>query len=273
MWLAPAWGGGLELRPDLDRIEALSGERDQLWTRLERAGFLSIDEKRAAAGYGPLGDGGGELTAKYNPDRPRVPAGSSDGGQWTSGGGGVLSDADPDNFWQPGALLIQNIPAEPNAPGPVNLQDEDAIYGGHEFKRHVASPNEELLGIVSRDQYRGPGITIARKAQGSFLSTKDANNLVNRVLEANASEVHDIAIGKRATAKFTMRFGFVTGKEAFRADAFSEPTEFWALDERRYVQIVATLRVAIPGRQSELGCRKVGEGTTPPFVDETRLTR
>ncbi|MGD9783888.1 MAG: phage portal protein [Hyphomicrobiaceae bacterium] len=53
MWLAPAWGGGLELRPDLDAIEALSSERDQLWTRLERAGFLSIDEKRAAAGYGP----------------------------------------------------------------------------------------------------------------------------------------------------------------------------------------------------------------------------
>ena len=53
-WLSPAWGGGLELRPDLDQVEALSGERDQLWRRLERATFLTPDEKRAAAGYGPL---------------------------------------------------------------------------------------------------------------------------------------------------------------------------------------------------------------------------
>lgn len=53
-WLSPAWGGGLELRPDLDQIEALSSERDQLWRRLERASFLTVDEKRAAAGYGPL---------------------------------------------------------------------------------------------------------------------------------------------------------------------------------------------------------------------------
>lgn len=53
-WLAPAWGGGLELKPDLDAIEALSSERDQLWSRLEKASFLTLDEKRAAAGYGPM---------------------------------------------------------------------------------------------------------------------------------------------------------------------------------------------------------------------------
>ncbi len=52
-WLGPAWGHGLELKPDLDAIEALSTERDQLWVRLEKASFLSRDEKRAAAGYGP----------------------------------------------------------------------------------------------------------------------------------------------------------------------------------------------------------------------------
>ena len=27
-WLAPAYGGGLELRPDLDRVEGLSAERE-----------------------------------------------------------------------------------------------------------------------------------------------------------------------------------------------------------------------------------------------------
>ena len=55
-WLAPAWGGRLELRPDLDSIEALSTERDQLWSRLEKASFLTSDEKRAAAGYGPANE-------------------------------------------------------------------------------------------------------------------------------------------------------------------------------------------------------------------------
>src|SRR4029077_12459388 len=42
--------------------------------------------------------------AGFNPDEPRVPAGSPDGGQWTSegGNGAVISDATPDNAWKPG---------------------------------------------------------------------------------------------------------------------------------------------------------------------------
>ncbi len=53
LWLAPAYGQALGLRPDLDQIEALSTEREALWARIERASFLSPDEKRAAVGYGP----------------------------------------------------------------------------------------------------------------------------------------------------------------------------------------------------------------------------
>jgi phage portal protein BeeE len=48
-WLSPAFGGELELRPDLDQVEALAPEREALWTRLEAASFLTDDEKRAAA--------------------------------------------------------------------------------------------------------------------------------------------------------------------------------------------------------------------------------
>ncbi|MEQ1712618.1 MAG: phage portal protein [Hyphomicrobium sp.] len=51
-WLGPGYGGGLELKPDLDQIEALASEREALWTRLGKAEFLSDDEKRAAVGYG-----------------------------------------------------------------------------------------------------------------------------------------------------------------------------------------------------------------------------
>ncbi|HWE18268.1 MAG TPA: phage portal protein [Hyphomicrobiaceae bacterium] len=45
--------GALALRPDLDAIEALSTEREALWSRINAATFLTPDEKRAAVGYGP----------------------------------------------------------------------------------------------------------------------------------------------------------------------------------------------------------------------------
>ena len=50
-WLAPAWGDAIDLRPDVDAIEALQPEREALWRRLGEASFLSDDEKRAAVGY------------------------------------------------------------------------------------------------------------------------------------------------------------------------------------------------------------------------------
>ncbi|AHB49047.1 portal protein [Hyphomicrobium nitrativorans NL23] len=65
-WLAPAWETArpsvpsmhgerrLELRPDLDQIEALTSEREALWARIERVSFLTQNEKRAAVGYAPL---------------------------------------------------------------------------------------------------------------------------------------------------------------------------------------------------------------------------
>jgi HK97 family phage portal protein len=52
-WLAPAFGAGLRLVPDLDQLTALAPERESLWSRVNAAGFLSDDEKRAAVGYGP----------------------------------------------------------------------------------------------------------------------------------------------------------------------------------------------------------------------------
>ncbi len=56
-WLAPVFGEGLELEPDLDAIEALASERESLWRRVTAAPFLTDDEKREALGYGR---GGGE---------------------------------------------------------------------------------------------------------------------------------------------------------------------------------------------------------------------
>jgi len=53
-WLAPAWHTSLELRPDLDQIEALTAEREALWARIEKVSFLTLNEKRAAVGYAPV---------------------------------------------------------------------------------------------------------------------------------------------------------------------------------------------------------------------------
>ena len=44
--------GTLRLTHDLDQVEALAPDREALWARLERASFLTEDEKRAAVGYG-----------------------------------------------------------------------------------------------------------------------------------------------------------------------------------------------------------------------------
>jgi len=59
-----------------DQIEALSPEREALWTRLEKASFLTDDEKRSAAGYGP------KPLTKFNPNH------DPSNGQFTSGPGG-----------------------------------------------------------------------------------------------------------------------------------------------------------------------------------------
>src|SRR5919112_5003497 len=48
-WLAPAFGEGLVLEPDLDAVEALSAERESLWRRVSAATFLTEDENSDAA--------------------------------------------------------------------------------------------------------------------------------------------------------------------------------------------------------------------------------
>ena len=44
--------GTMRLAHDLDQVEALAPDREALWARLEKASFLTDDEKRQAVGYG-----------------------------------------------------------------------------------------------------------------------------------------------------------------------------------------------------------------------------
>ena len=56
-WLATFTGEAIELRPDLDQVPALAGERDQQWRRVGEAAFLTDAEKRAILGLPRLAEG------------------------------------------------------------------------------------------------------------------------------------------------------------------------------------------------------------------------
>jgi phage portal protein BeeE len=46
----------LEVKPDLDQVPALSGERDAQWARVAQADFLTQAEKRTLLGLPAVAD-------------------------------------------------------------------------------------------------------------------------------------------------------------------------------------------------------------------------
>lgn len=59
-WLAGFAGEEIELKPDLDQVPALAGERDAQWKRVSEAAFLSDAEKRAVLGLPVLSEAGAD---------------------------------------------------------------------------------------------------------------------------------------------------------------------------------------------------------------------
>ena len=55
-WLGEFTGEAVELKPDLDQVPALAAERDQQWSRITGASFLSDAEKRMLLGLPKLAD-------------------------------------------------------------------------------------------------------------------------------------------------------------------------------------------------------------------------
>jgi HK97 family phage portal protein len=186
-WLAPAFaspalslskGGGpaLELRPDLDAIEALSVEREALWARLEKATFLTPNEKRAAVGYGPLeGSDPAGLTPsrdgaeqKFNPHHDEL-------GRFTFGPEGAVGGSErpqPASRRRPGR--VRGTPAqearlavaearareatrqlrelEPDWRGPQSLEsDPPGIEGRIAREEATADAAEARLAEILRD--------------------------------------------------------------------------------------------------------------------------
>ncbi len=95
-WLAPGYGALIRLDIDLDGLDALAPERDALWTRLEKATFLTNDEKRTAAGYGTGNGPASSNCVKFDPNQPRDVQGRwrSDGEEGDSGDPGVVPIVD-----------------------------------------------------------------------------------------------------------------------------------------------------------------------------------
>jgi hypothetical protein len=76
------------------------------------------------------------LSRKYSPDQPRVPSGSREGGQWTTGSGGSPSDARAENSKpvrpgdasRPGSRIMSDASPDPIRPGaryaqsPINIE-------------------------------------------------------------------------------------------------------------------------------------------------------
>jgi len=56
-WLLPQFEEGIVLSINEDVIPALAPRREAMWNRLENADFLTVNEKRAAVGYGPATNG------------------------------------------------------------------------------------------------------------------------------------------------------------------------------------------------------------------------
>jgi hypothetical protein len=173
------------------------------------------------------------LGRKYREDQPRVPAGSGrESGRWTDSGGSgagrddgqVLSDVTPDAVI-PGAQYAENATPKQYS---VVLADEEVPKGiGHTISRHVGKSDDELLDIVRSDWTRRTigsfEITEFRLAHGSFSSLESANDFVNRTLEDNREKVDEVASGQKDTETLDKRFGYPTGREAFRPIGDAEP--------------------------------------------------
>ncbi|MBV9634179.1 MAG: phage portal protein [Methylobacteriaceae bacterium] len=234
-WLTPSFGQGLSIAPDVDALPVFADERASAWSRIEASSVLTVNEKRAALGYAPItggdvllvpatmspfGKGGArtqsgaavaaadtglEPALKFSPDQPRVPAGSPDGGQWTS-------DEAP----------IEPAQNETSRQYWVDLNQEEK-RGGHAIREHVGLSDQDLMDEVHQVRYEPLIEAGGSVADGSFATVEDANNFVNRTLDDDKSTVDLVAEGKRSRATLNKRFGYPTGKEAVWEDVNSGP--------------------------------------------------
>jgi HK97 family phage portal protein len=189
-WLTPAYGA-LRFEANLDRIDALAEERALEWRRIGAADFLTLDERREAAGYGPAprdgaaqgfvaqqnvakdlgGQDNAALELRYSPDQPRAPAGSTNGGQWVPAGGGgsgggkiggggrdttqrtsLAMNIDPNIANDPGGLL-HDVQYRPGRTGRIFPGPGGPTY---EQLDRLDATREEAVTLMTRVRARDP---------------------------------------------------------------------------------------------------------------------
>ena len=241
-WLGPAYGTHLTLRADTDSIDALSSEREALWSRVEKASFLTDDEKRAAVGYGPKASPPSQKL--FNPGQLRAPSGRPNGGRWTipgdgAGGGSTPSagdatpaDTTPGTDTPPDGLDL-TPPIGENSERPqnvadrrgydVNIVEEDKRLDGHIYERHVGKSEDYLINRVDTEIYRVGPVTVGLERAGSFPSLEAANSLTNSTLSQNTDVVQEVAEGKRGGARVFGGFSSPTGYEAYKQSDEAQP--------------------------------------------------
>jgi len=215
-WLSPAYDATLELRPDLDAIEALSSEREALWTRVDKATFLTQDEKRAAVGYGPLNGAGGTFAQKYRPDQAR-----DEIGRWVDEGGGGGTDGSEEGTEPDQTRVAQS---DRLSGYPIDLREEDR-RGGHTIAEHVNVNPERLADRLHREADRSieRGDEFRGLAIGSFTSLDSATKLVNSAISQNQDAVSSVARGREPFAIIEARFDSITGYEAYLPTFHAQP--------------------------------------------------
>ncbi len=218
-WLQPGYEP-FRFDYNADRIDALAEERASEWDRVGKAAFLTIDEQREAVGYGPtpksavfLKRSADDIERRYSPDQPRVPAGSSDGGQWTSGGGGSQIAISTDRNVTSDSSLLRPTQFD----GFVDLAEEEGgDFYGHAIRDHVGKSDEYLKNRI-RSTIRGNKFFgRADTRAGSFPSLEAANKLTNSVIARNRSIIEAVVNGEIFGPKrIDAFFGSPTGREAY----------------------------------------------------------
>ncbi|MEA2818432.1 MAG: hypothetical protein QOJ86_436 [Bradyrhizobium sp.] len=122
---------------------------------------------------------------------------------------------------------IGKIAASDNPRFYTPVLEEEDDNGGHTLRRHTDRTESSLIDWLNakwqRRQVGNLEITEYPLAEGTFRSREEANDLVNQVLKRNTDTVDQVAAGKIPKATLEERFGFVTGKEAYRPNGDTDP--------------------------------------------------
>jgi Phage portal protein len=149
-WLTVGSSPSLTFKPDLDTIDALTGDRDALWTRLQATTFLTDDEKRAEVGYGPKTAVDIAQKAGFRPDQPR-----GDRGRWVDDGGGDGSEDPQSAAKRPGSggKTPPGKPADaPPKPGdPPQYKTPKSGQSGKEGSKEIPSWAQGERPLVGED--------------------------------------------------------------------------------------------------------------------------